>query len=580
MTLFIISYLGGVLTILSPCVLPVLPFLFARADRPFASSILPMLCGMVVSFAGVATLAAVGGGWVVRASEYGRVAALVLLGFFGLMLLLPHLADRLMQPLVAVGNRLSQPAPGDSARDSWLASLLLGVAIGFLWAPCAGPILGLILTGAALSGPNTRTSFLLLAYALGAATSLALALLFGGRVLAALKKSLGFGEWVRRALGVLVLGAVALIAFGLDTGLLTRVSLSGTSRLEQGVLNALGAGAPRGGGAAGDAASLDLASSEGAFPDLSGAIEWINSPALTPEALRGRVVLVDFWTYSCINCLRTLPYVRAWAAKYQQHGLVVVGVHTPEFAFEKNPDNVRRAVRDLEIHYPVAIDNNYAVWSAFANRYWPADYFIDAKGQIRGHAFGEGDYARSEHLIQALLKEAGFTDVPSDLVETNGAGAQAAPDMQEVHSHETYVGYDKSQNFASPESLVHDAPQSYSLPDALQLNQWGLSGIWAMQAEKAVLVAPPGRIAFEFHSRDLHLVLGPGEDGKPVHFRVLLDGKAPGESHGADIDAQGNGVITEHRLYQLIRQSGDIRDRRFTIEFENAGVQVYSFTFG
>jgi cytochrome c biogenesis protein CcdA/thiol-disulfide isomerase/thioredoxin len=581
MTLLIISYLGGVLTILSPCVLPVLPFVFARADRPFTSSTLPMLGGMAVTFAGVATLAAVGGGWVVRASEYGRVAALILLGCFGVMLLLPRVADHLMQPLVAAGNRLSQPTSTARGRDSVLASLVLGAAIGFLWSPCAGPILGLILTGAALAGPNANTSLLLLTYALGAATSLALALLFGGRVLAALKRSLGFGEWIRRALGIAVLIAVVLIALGWDTGFLTRLSLSGTERLEQGVMDVLRSGSQK--GASGNSAADELtnsSSSEGEFPDLGGAVAWINSPALTPQMLRGKVVLVDFWTYSCINCLRTLPHVRAWANKYQQHGLVVIGVHTPEFAFEKNLDNVRRAVRDLDIHYPVAIDNNYAVWSAFANRYWPADYFIDAKGQIRGHVFGEGDYARSERLIQALLREAGFTDVPADLITPQSEGVQAAADMQDVHSHETYIGYDKSQNFASPENVAHDQPEKYSLPASLRLNQWGLSGIWTVQGEKAVLVSPTGRVEFEFHARDLHLVLGPAADGKPIHFRVLLDGAPPDGNHGADTDAQGNGVITEQRLYQLIRQSGAIEDRRFTIEFQDAGAQAYSFTFG
>jgi cytochrome c biogenesis protein CcdA/thiol-disulfide isomerase/thioredoxin len=581
MTLLILSYLGGVLTILSPCVLPVLPFVFARADRPFRSSTLPMLLGMALTFAGVATLAAVGGGWVVRASDYGRIVALILLGIFGLMLLLPRVADHIMQPLVAAGNRWSQPTPTGERRDSVLAALVLGAAIGFLWSPCAGPILGLILTGAALQGANARTSLLLLTYALGAATSLALALLFGGRVFAALKRSLGFGEWIRRVLGVAVLAAVALIALGWDTGFLTRLSLRGTERLEQGVMNVLRAGDQKasGGNQAADELTAST-SSEGKFPDLAGAVGWINSPALTPQALRGKVVLVDFWTYSCINCLRSLPYVRAWAAKYQSHGLVVIGVHTPEFAFEKSFDNVRRAVRDLNIHYPVALDNNYAVWSAFANRYWPADYLIDAKGEIRAHVFGEGDYGRSERLIQALLREAGFAGVPTDLVNPQSEGAQAAADMEDVHSHETYVGYDKAENFASPENIARDQPQTYSLPAALRLNQWGLSGQWMVQGEKAVLLSPTGRIGFEFHARDLHLVLGPSADGKPIHFRVLFDGRAPGANHGADTDAQGNGVIGEQRLYQLIRQGGDIEDRRFTIEFEDAGAQAYSFTFG
>ena len=405
MTLLVLAYLGGILTILSPCVLPVLPFVFARAGRPFATSILPMLLGMALTFAAVATLAAVGGGWVVQANQYGRIVAMVLLGAFGLLLLWPQLADHVTRPLVAFGNRLSA-ASADPAepggRGSIVGSLVLGVAIGFLWAPCAGPILGLILTGAALQGPNAHTSFLLLMYAAGAVTSLALALLVGGRVFLFLKKSLGAGEWVRRGLGVAVLAAVVAIALGLDTGLLTRVSLASTSSIEQSLVDkARPKPQPQSMMmAAHDSESLPV---EGEIPPLDGAVSWLNSPHLTPGSLRGKVVLVDFWTYSCINCLRTLPYIRAWANKYKDHGLVVLGVHTPEFAFEKHLDNVRRAVKDLQITYPVAVDNNYAVWGAFYNNYWPADYFVDAQGQIRAHEFGEGDYDKSEHLIQTLL---------------------------------------------------------------------------------------------------------------------------------------------------------------------------------
>jgi cytochrome c biogenesis protein CcdA/thiol-disulfide isomerase/thioredoxin len=595
MTLLILSYLGGILTILSPCVLPVLPFVFARAGRPFVRSILPMLAGMALTFALVATLAAVGGGWVVRANEYGRIAAMVLLAVFGLMLLWPRLTDRITQPLVALGNRLSSPTAQGESRDSVSGSLVLGVAVGFLWAPCAGPILGLILTGAAIQGANVTTALLLFAYAAGAATSLALALLVGGRVLGALKKSLGAGEWVRRALGALVLAAVAAVAFGLDTGLLTRLSLSSTSGIEQSLVDRVNlpgmrraSGAMNGGAmagnsmmrAAGKPAGQGGPPSEGDFPSLAGAVAWINSPPLTPQQLRGKVVLVDFWTYSCINCLRTLPYVRAWADKYRDQGLVVIGVHTPEFAFEKDLDNVRKAVRDLKIDYPVAVDNGYAIWSAFFNNYWPADYFIDAQGQIRGHAFGEGDYDNSERLIQTLLKDAGHAQVSQALVSVRGAGVEAAPDDADVKSPETYVGYDRAESFASAGGVMKDKSHEYSVPAQLQLNQWGLQGDWEVQAEQAVLVRSPGRIVFRFHARDLHLVLGPAQDGKPVRFKVLLDGKAPGEEHGVDVDADGAGTVTGQRLYQLIRQHSVPTDRTFTIEFEAGGVQAFSFTFG
>ena len=614
MTLLVLAYLGGILTILSPCVLPVLPFVFARAGRPFASSILPMLVGMALTFALVATLAAVGGGWVVQANQYGRIAAMVLLAGFGILLLWPSLAEHVTKPLVALGNRLSQSADAGGQRGSVIGSALLGVAVGFLWAPCAGPILGLILTGAALQGANAHTSLLLLTYAAGAATSLALALLVGGRVFQILKRSLGAGEWVRRGLGVLVLAAVVAIALGLDTGLLTQVSLAGTSRIEQVLLDKAGGpgggrpggamnggamtgsgamtgqgamtgGAMTGGAMTGGAMQMSAHGGkslpiEGELPPLTGAVEWLNTPPLTPEGLRGKVVLVDFWTYSCINCLRTLPYVRAWAAKYKDHGLVVIGVHTPEFAFEKNVDNVRRAVKDLGITYPVAVDNNYAIWGAFYNNYWPADYFVDAQGQIRAHEFGEGNYDKSEHLIQTLLTEAGIPNVPTGLVAVNGKGVEAAADDQQIKSPETYVGYTRAANFANTGVLLKDQANTYAVPSTLQLNQWGLGGVWTIEGEKAILDSVPGRIVFHFHARDLHLVLGPTADGKPVRFRVLLDGKAPANDHGVDIDATGAGTVSSQRLYQLIRQTGPVQDRTFTIEFLDAGVQAFSFTFG
>ena len=613
MTLLVLAYLGGVLTILSPCVLPVLPFVFARAGRPFASSVLPMLLGMALTFAAVATLAAVGGGWVVQANQYGRIAAMVLLGVFGLLLLWPQLAEYFTRPLVALGNRLSASPGPDGGGGSVAGSVVLGVAVGFLWAPCAGPILGLILTGAALQGPNAQTSFLLLMYAAGAATSLALALLVGGRVFQFLKQSLGAGEWVRRGLGVAVLAAVVAIALGLDTGLLTRVSLASTSSIEQALVDKAGpamghpgmaggammsgggamqggdamtGGAMKGGDAmTGGGAMMSAHNSgglpiEGEMPPLAGAVSWLNSSPLTPESLRGKVVLVDFWTYSCINCLRTLPYVRAWANKYKDHGLVVIGVHTPEFAFEKNLDNVRRAVKDLQITYPVAVDNNYALWGAFYNNYWPADYFVDAQGQIRAHEFGEGDYDKSERWIQQLLAEANAKPMPASAVNVHAQGVQAASDMSDVRSPETYIGYARAQNFSSPGGFRRDSEKSYTEPKNLSLNDWGLVGSWIDHEQAAILTSSGGKIVFRFHARDLHLVLGPSADGKPVRFRVTIDGQAPGENHGVDTDAQGNGVVNSYRLYQLVRQKGAIADHTFTIEFLDPGVQAFSFTFG
>lgn len=608
MLLLLLAYLGGALTIVSPCILPVLPFVFARTGQPFVRSGLPMLGGMALTFALVATLAAVGGGWVVQANQYGRWLAMALMAFFGLTLMLPHLADRLSKPLVALGDKLSSKAQSSDATagGAWSgarASFLLGIATGLLWAPCAGPVLGLVLTGAALNGASAGTTLLLLAYAAGAATSLALALLIGGKVFSAMKRSLGAGEWIRRGLGVAMLGGVAAIASGLDTGLLTRVSTVATAGLEQKLIDKLSPRAPqgdamRGSGAMksrtamtgrgpammamhGAAPADDTLPVEGRLPALTGAVDWLNSAPLTAAQLKGKVVLVDFWTYSCINCLRTMPYVKAWAEKYRDQGLVVIGVHAPEFAFERDVGNVRKAIKDLGITYPVAVDNDYAIWRAFGNQYWPAHYFIDAKGQIRHHHFGEGEYAQSEQVIQQLLEEAGRKDVANTVVSAEDAkGVQQAADMGQVASPETYLGYERAQNFASPEGQAADKPRSYTAPSQPALNQWGLAGNWLSQPDQVTLNQGTGRIVYRFHARDLHLVLGPGKDGKPVRFRVTIDGAAPGASHGTDVAADGSGTITGQRLYQLVRQSGSIADRTFSIEFLDPGVQAYAFTFG
>ena len=578
MLLFLLAYAGGVLTILSPCILPVLPFVFARSDQPFVRSGLPLLLGMAITFAGVATLAAVGGGWAVQANAWGRGAALVLLALFGLTLLFPRLSDALTRPLVALGSRLSESAAsGTQAGGSIVPSFLLGVATGLLWAPCAGPILGLVLTGAALGGASAKTSLLLLAYAAGAATSLGVALMIGGRVFAAMKRSLGASEWIRRALGALLLLGVVAIGLGLDTGLLTRLSLTNTGSLEQSLIDKL---RPTSATAAASAPlNLGALPVEGTMPSLAGAVEWINSPPLTAEALRGKVVLVDFWTYSCINCLRSLPYVRAWADKYRDQGLVVIGVHAPEFAFEKQLPNVRQAVKDLHVDYPVAVDNDWTIWRAFNNNYWPAHYFIDAEGRIRHHHFGEGEYATSEAVIQQLLREAGHR-VMGAPVQVAAQGAQAAPDDSHDWSPETYVGYERAKKFASVGGAVREAAHDYAMPAAPTLNQWGLAGAWTVHADHAEANATGARIVYRFHARDLHLVLGPAADGKPVRFKVTLDGQAPGADHGADIDAQGQGTVTGQRLYQLVRQRGSVGDRTFEIEFIDPGAQAFAFTFG
>jgi cytochrome c biogenesis protein CcdA/thiol-disulfide isomerase/thioredoxin len=579
-----------------------LPFVFARAEQPFLKSGLPLLTGMALTFAGVATLAAVGGAWAVRLNQYGRIAALVLLAAFAATLLSRRLADWLARPFQRLGNRLSQPATTGASEARPLNSLLLGVATGLLWAPCAGPILGLVFTGAAISGPNTRTTLLLFAYAMGAAASLALATLASGRIFKALKQSLGVGEWIRRGLGVAVLLAVAAIAFGWDSGLLTRISYASTGAVEQSLINAVTARSASQGPSAGMAMTANTAmggsmtggntmmmskassaaiQSEGELPSLAGATAWLNSVPLTPEGLRGKVVVVDFWTYSCINCLRALPYVKAWNDRYKDHGLVVIGVHTPEFAFEKDLDNVRHAVSELKITYPVALDSNYAVWQAFNNQYWPAHYFIDSMGRIRGHHFGEGNYRESEELIRQLLTEAGDQDLPAaGYGELAATGIQAAADEAHIQSPETYIGYERAAHFSSSTGVAPDQDKLYAEPSKLELNQWALAGRWTVRNEDGVLDQAPGAITFRFYARDLHLVMGAGADGKPIHFRVRLDGAAPDQNHGVDVDIHGNGVVHEQRLYQLIRQSKDVVEHTFSIEFLDPGIHAYSFTFG
>jgi cytochrome c biogenesis protein CcdA/thiol-disulfide isomerase/thioredoxin len=592
MILILLAYLGGILTILSPCILPVLPFVFARSDQPFRRSGLPLLAGMAAMFVLVASLTTVGGGWVVRANQFGRIAALVLLGLFGLTLLFSSLADRLARPLVDLGGRLGG---GPNSSRSVFNSFLLGIGTGLLWTPCAGPILGIILTGAALSGASAHTTILLIVYAAGAATSLAVALLAGGRIFTAMKRSLGAGEWIRRILGVAVLVGVAAVAFGLDRGVLTQLSLASTTGLEQRLIARIGPGnseiqsqvQPKKDDAKPGMMMMSAGGDSGGvpmqLPELTGATLWINTPnaaPITAESLRGKVVVIDFWTYSCINCLRSLPYIQSWNDKYKNDGLVVIGIHTPEFPFEKDESNVRKAVKDLGIAYPVAMDNDYRIWRSFNNRFWPAHYFVDVNGRVRYHEFGEGNYDESEGWIRSLLAERNHQAPASAATKIEATGAEAASDVASVQSPETYIGYIRAKNFASPGGFDEDDPHVYKAPARLELNEWALTGKWKDESQIATALTVSAGIVYRFHARDVHLVLGPRADGKPVRFRITLDGKAPGIDHGLDTDADGYGTVTESRLYQLVRQQSAVKDRTFRIEFLNPGVQAFSFTFG
>ncbi|MFM0075966.1 cytochrome c biogenesis protein DipZ [Paraburkholderia sediminicola] len=590
MLLIVIAFLGGAFTVLSPCILPVVPFVFARSDRPFATERLPLLVGLAGTFALVTGLGTAGLSAAAQLSEYGRWISLALFAAFGAALLFPQIASRLSRPLSGLADRFVAHSQGAGTTRRIGSAVLLGAATGLLWAPCAGPILGLILTGAALHGATWQTGAALAAYAGGAACSLAVASGLGKRSLDMLKRSLGVGEGLRRVMGALVLITVGVISFGVDTRLLTHVPAAPTNVIESRLVSLIAAKKPKTTARKqrheGRIMRVSLPAAqpalpvEGRLPSLDGATAWLNSTPLSSDALRGKVVVVNFWTYSCINCLRTLPYLKTWEQRYHDDGLVVVGVHTPEFGFEHDAGNVKRALKDLNIRYPVAIDNDYGIWKAFGNQYWPAFYIVDAQGHIRYHHFGEGDYGEAEQAIRQLLAEKGNPMAAGTREAVQANGAQAAADPADVGSGETYVGYRESQGFASTQRVKPDANGTYTLPTQLPLNNWGLAGEWNIGAESAVPTASGARIAYRFHARDLHLVLAPAADGKPVRFRITIDGAPPGAAHGADVASDGTGVVTSARLYQLVRQPGAVADRTFEIEFLDPGVKAFSFTFG
>ncbi|MFT0169959.1 cytochrome c biogenesis protein DipZ [Paraburkholderia mimosarum] len=593
MLLIVIAFVGGAFTVLSPCILPVVPFVFARSQQPFLTGRLPLLLGLALTFALLTGLGAAGLNGAAQLSQYGRYIALALFAVFGAALLFPALATRLSGPLTALADRFMTRSQDDGASRRIGSAVLLGAATGLLWAPCAGPILGLVLTGAARHGVTWQTWAALAGYAVGAASSLAVVAALGQRAMAALKRSLGFGEHVRRALGALVLLTVGAIALGVDTRLLAFVPGAPTNGVESRLVGLLATSAAARAAKAQASAqrapivrvSMPTPASalpvEGRLPTLDGANAWLNSAPLTPDALRGKVVLVNFWTYSCINCLRTLPYLKTWADRYRTDGLVVIGVHTPEFGFEHDAGNVERALADLKIRYPVAVDSDYRIWQAFGNQYWPAFYLVDAEGRVRYHHFGEGDYAQAEQAIRQLLADNGRAmPAAATQAQQQASGALAPADPRDIGSGETYVGYREAQGNANPRRVQPDTAAAYTLPAQLGLNQWAFGGQWNVGAESAVAGAAQAGIVYRFHARDLHLVLAPGDDGKPVRFRIRIDGAPPGAAHGADVAADGTGIATRARLYQLVRQSGSIEDRTFEIRFLDPGVHVYSFTFG
>ena len=570
-----VCFLAGVLTIASPCILPIVPFVFARPGQSVLRGTLPLLAGLVAAWASVVVLAAAGAAWAAQAHDIGRAVGLAVLAIVAATLLSDRLAGLAARPFTDLGGRLSGRAGTGIA-----ASLVTGVAVGLLWAPCAGPVLALVLTGGAASGSPLATGLAAGAYAAGAATSLAVVVSVGRRLAAALRASSAVAHRLRQVAGVAALAAVLAIASGFDATVLAQLPAPASSGIENALLQRLPAKARE---VAMPASSQVFRSSLpvlGDLPSFAGAADWLNGPPLTAEALRGKVVLVQFWTYSCINCIRTLPFVRAWAQSYAAEGLVVIGVHTPEFAFEHDENNVRRALARFGLTYPVAIDNGFKVWRAFGNESWPGFALVDAQGRIRYRTAGEGQESRTEQAIRDLLTEAGAAREP---VATPAAppapGEQAAADWDHLRSDETYLGYAQATRFASRETVAADRPQVYSFAD-LPANRWGLSGTWTIASDRAIAAAADGRVAYRFNARDLHLVLGAGQSGHPIRFQVTVDGHAPGPDHGSDIDAEGFGTVTETRLYQLVRQADGPRARTVEIRFLNPGVEAYAFTFG
>jgi cytochrome c biogenesis protein CcdA/thiol-disulfide isomerase/thioredoxin len=564
-TLIFFAIIAGLLTVLSPCILPILPALLSASasthlrHRPFW-----IVLGLISSFTLFGVSFAVFGSFLGLSNAVLRNVALIILGFFSLTLLWPQLWEKF-------GNELSKLAakiPGTNILPSQQGrgnALMIGASLGLVWAPCAGPILGIILTLAAVQGAFWQTLILLGSYSLGAAGPM-LMIGYGGQRLA--KKFLAWGRvgaLSHQILGVITLLTVIGLYFNLDTYLLTKLPSRFfiTNKLEKSL--------------SGESTPTDepLLSVLGDMPEFTNVTTWLNSPPLKAEDLRGKVVLIDFWTYSCINCIRTLPTLTGWDAKYKDQGLVIIGVHTPEFKFEENPENIKTALARYGIHYPIAVDNNYGIWTAYDNHYWPAKYLIDAQGKIRKTHFGEGDEDEFETAIQSLLREAKLLKAPIKI-----GSAKTDVDFNKINSPETYVGYERAANFVSLEAVKQDEAQKYSEPKSYSLNDWALAGTWAITAEAALLKEPHGKIAFRFQAPKLNLVMKGSSEGSLGS--VLIDGKPlPANMRGDDVNEQGQVKIQEPKLYNLIKlPPNDTQEHVFELIFEQPNIAVYAFTFG
>ncbi len=571
---------AGALTVLSPCILPVLPALLCAA-APDGLRHRPawIVLGLSTSFTLFGAAFAAFGNVLGLSNEALRDAALAVLLLFGLSLLWPRPWEAVAARLAALGQRIpgagTRPSPAGRA-----GALLVGASLGLVWAPCAGPILGIIITVAAVQKDFARSLALLGAYSVGAAVPMLLIGYGGNRLY---RRFLSPGRWSgfpRRLLGAVTLATVVALALDVDTLILARIpaSLFVAGRLEKRLAGVHARGTPPGAGSApgaGEAAAATSLPVLGTMPGFAGIVSWLNSGPLDASGLRGKVVLVDFWTYSCINCIRTLPYVTGWYEKYRGDGFVVIGVHTPEFGFEKDADNVRRAVARFGIRYPVALDNFYGTWNAYHNAFWPADYLFDAEGRLREVHFGEGDYGKTERAIRSLLAEARLL---------RGSVAVTAPagnvDFSRIRSPETYIGYSRARGFSSPEAVGPDRARRYTAPPDLGLNAWALRGEWTVGGERAVLDAPGGGVRFRFEAPRLNLVMG--ERGPGSDALVLLDGAPlPAALRGADVGPDGRVVVRDSRLYNLVRLAPDDRGSHvFEIDFGSPGVALYAFTFG
>jgi cytochrome c biogenesis protein CcdA/thiol-disulfide isomerase/thioredoxin len=571
---------AGALTVLSPCILPILPALLsASASEGFRHRPFWIVLGLACTFTVFGAAFAVFGTVLGLSNAALRNIAMAILLFFGLSLLWPRLWDRIGTRISALSQKIPMGMNRDPSGQGRLGALLVGGSLGLVWAPCAGPILGIIITFAAVQGDFGKSLLLLGGYSLGAAIPM-LVIGYGGRRLYRKIVSLGkWGEVSHKVLGALTIATVVALFFNLDTLLLTHLpsNLFFSGALEKRLAEARprdsgeGTGARTVSASAGDSSLPVL----GTMPEFKEIASWINSPPLTPESLRGKVVLVDFWTYSCINCIRTLPYVTGWYDKYRDDGFVVVGVHTPEFAFEKDEGNVRKAISRYGIRYPVALDNFYGTWKAYDNRYWPAHYLFDAQGRLREVHFGEGKYEETERAIQSLLMEAKLLHAPVGLDRRT-----SEVDFSRIDSPETYIGYARAQNFASPQATAEDRALDYTAPASLGLNRWALLGTWKVRRESAELESPGGGVRFHFKAPKLNLVMS--GNGAKVNATVLLDGKrVPAHARGTDTGADGRLVVGPPRLYNLVTlPARDRGDHVFEIEFENPGVNLYAFTFG